>query len=280
METRFNDSISSILNDIESKGKELKNLISTSESNSNDGVRKLSNSLEVLRAMLNGLVESNNGELIALNKRLTDALDNNKKFATKTDLEPINESLEGTKNLLNQSKNDIIRVGSDIEKTRTDFFSRLSQLPHGGNANRNISIGGNSSVLSRYTDINLKAGSNVTITYVNNNTTKNVDVTIASSGGGSVGGTIRSVNNIATSQVAGSVAGTDYVYICSAGVQVTLPSAATNTNLYTIKNIAASSILVSRDGTDTIESDTSLTLATQYTAVDLISDGTNNWNIT
>src|SRR3990167_90551 len=280
LETRFNDSISSILNDIESKGKELKNLISTSESNSNDGVRKLSNSLEVLRAMLNGLVESNNCELIALNKRLTDALDNNKKFATKTDLEPINESLEGTKNLLNQSKNDIIRVGSDIEKTRTDFFSRLSQLPHGGNANRNISIGVNSSVLSRYTDINLKAGSNVTITYVNNNTTKNVDVTIASSGGGSVGGTIRSVNNIATSQVAGRVSGTDYVYICSAGVQVTLPSAATNTNLYTIKNIAASSILVSRDGTDTIESDTSLTLATQYTAVDLISDGTNNWNIT
>lgn len=61
----------------------------------------------------------------------------------------------------------------------------LSRLPRGGgNMNRNIAINGNSSVLSRYTDINLKAGSNVTITAVNNNTTKYVDITITSSGGG------------------------------------------------------------------------------------------------
>jgi len=78
--------------------------------------------------------------------------------------------------------------------------------------NRNIAIGGNTSVLSQYTDINIKAGSNVTLTYSNNQTTKYLDLTIASSGGGgSVGGTVRSINNISTSQTAGATAGTDYV---------------------------------------------------------------------
>jgi hypothetical protein len=65
-------------------------------------------------------------------------------------------------------------------------MSRISNHG-GGNANRNIAVNGNSSTLSRYTDINLKAGANTTITYANNDTTKQTDITFASSGGGGGG---------------------------------------------------------------------------------------------
>jgi hypothetical protein len=173
-------------------------------------------------------------------------------------------------------------IDREMNELRKDLLSRLNVGRGGGNANRNIAIGGNASVLSRYTDINIKAGSNVTLTYSNNDTTKYLDLTIASSGGGggSVTGIIRSVNSISTSQTAGATAGTDYVFVCSAGVALTLPTASGNSNLYTVKNTAASSVLVLPDGTDTIDTDTSIILATQYTAVDLISDGTNNWSIT
>lgn len=169
-----------------------------------------------------------------------------------------------------------------IAEFQRNFVSRLSTLQHGGgNMNRNIAIGGNQSVLSQFTDINFKAGNNVSLSYAVNQATGFVDVTIAATGGGgSVGGIIRSVNNINTSQTAGSVAGTDYVYIASAGIALTLPSASGIENLYTIKNTGTSSVLVAPDGADTIDTDANIILATQYTSVDLISDGTSNWNIT
>lgn len=146
----------------------------------------------------------------------------------------------------------------------------------GGNANRNIAVGGNGSVLSMFTDINLKAGSNVTLAYSNNANTKYLDLTISATGDG---GIVRSVNSISTSQTAGAIAGTDYVYVATVGVAVTLPTAVGNANLYTIKNVVASSVLVATTGGQTIDTSPNLVLATQFTAVELISDGAN-WNIT
>ncbi len=188
----------------------------------------------------------------------------------------------------NKSFNDsVLSVRSDssksvkeaIDKLRKEILTRLSNIG-GGNANRNIAIGGNTSVLSQFTDINLKAGSNVTITYSPNKTTKYTDITISSSGGGgSVGGTVRSINNVSTSQTMGDTAGTDYVYIASAGINLTLPTAALNTNLYTVKNTSTSSVLVSTTGGETIDTSSNAILSVQYTAIDLISDGTN-FNIT
>lgn len=170
-----------------------------------------------------------------------------------------------------------VKLKEVVDEIRPDI---LKLIPQGGNMNRNIAVGGNTSVLSRYTDINIKAGSNVTLTYANNNNTKYLDLTIASSGGGgSVIGTTRSINTIATSQTAGATSGTDYVYICSAGVQLTLPDAVANTNLYTVKNTSTSSVLVSTTAAETIDTSTNLILATQFTSVDLISDGAN-WEIT
>ena len=175
-------------------------------------------------------------------------------------------------------KIDVVR--SEGERTlalsKAELLSRLSNMPKGGNANRNIAIGGNTSVLSKYTDINLKAGTNVTITYTDNNTTKYKDVTIAATGGS---GTVRTIESTTVSSTIGAVSGTDYVVIAGAGVKLDLPTAVSNTNLYTIKNKAASSVLVVATGAETIDGDANIILATQYTAVDLISDNAN-WHIT
>ncbi len=168
-------------------------------------------------------------------------------------------------------------INQRIDDVHRDIITKMSNMGRGDHANRNIAIGGNTSVLSTYTDINLKAGSNVSITYVKNNVTKYTDVTIsASGGGGSVGGVIRSINTISTSQTAGSTPGTDYIYLCSAGINVTLPAASGNTNLYTVKNISNSSVLVS----GTIDDDaTGVTMPIKYTSIDLISNNTD-WDIT
>lgn len=171
-----------------------------------------------------------------------------------------------------------VKLEEVLEVVMPSVMSRLSRLPTGGGSmNRNISVGGNSSVLSRYTDINLKAGSNVTLTYANNDATHNVDITVAATGGG--GGTVRSINTISTSQTAGATAGTDYVYIASAGVALTLPDAVGNTNLYTVKNTSTSSVLVATTAAETIDGSANAILTVQYTSIDLISDG-SNWDIT
>lgn len=73
----------------------------------------------------------------------------------------------------------------EVETLRTDLITKINNIPrHGDHANRNIAVGGNTSVLSRYTDVNLIAGANVTLTALPNTTTKYTDVTITATGGG------------------------------------------------------------------------------------------------
>ena len=176
----------------------------------------------------------------------------------------LEEHSEGIKNTL-----------EEISKVRKEFIQKLSGLG-GGSMNRKITFNG-VDYLTKYTDINYKAGTNITFTISNNDTNKMVDVTVSASGTG--GGTVRNINVVSVSSVFGEAAATDYVAICNQGVQVTLPTAISNTNLYTVKNVSASSVLVATTGGQTIDSDSNLILRTQYTAVDLISDG-SNWNIT
>lgn len=155
-----------------------------------------------------------------------------------------------------------------------------SLIPRGGgNMNRNISIGGNSSVLSRYTDINWKAGANVTLTYANNDQTKNLDITIAATGG-SGSGIVRSVNSIAVDTLAGSTSTTDYVYLASGTVNLTLPTSVGNSNLYTVKNIGAGTVTITPQAGELIDGQSNLQLPIQFTSVDLISNNSGNWDIT
>jgi hypothetical protein len=165
-----------------------------------------------------------------------------------------------------------------IKETEQKLNNRISQIQTGGgNANRSILVGGNKDTLKYFTDINLKAGTNVTITTSVNQATKYTDITIAAAGGGS---STRSVNTISSDTSAGSSTGTDYVYICSAALTLTLPTAASNSNLYTVKNNTSGVVIINPSGSDTIDSDATLQLVTRYTSVDLVSDGVSNWNIT
>ncbi len=143
--------------------------------------------------------------------------------------------------------------------------------------NRLITVG-NVNPLTKYTDINLKAGTNVTITTATNNTTKRVDVTFSASGGG--GGSTRSIQSISASQVADSASGSDYVYLCSGTLTLTMPDATTgNTNLYTVKNVGVGIVTIDTTSAQTIDNDPTVVMPVRYTSVDLISD-TANWSIT
>lgn len=119
-----------------------------------------------------------------------------------------------------EDKDKAIKTTQDsIEKLRRDLFSRLSNLG-GGNANRQINV--NSSVMSnKYTDINFKNGSNVTITKADDEVNKRVNITIASTGGGA--GNSFSINEVPAGTIDDSnvtftlantpVAGTVAVYV-------------------------------------------------------------------
>lgn len=103
---------------------------------------------------------------------------------------------------LTEIKDELKKVATlekDLEKLRTDLISRMGQ---GGNANRQIKVGG-TDVLTRYTDINLVAGTNVTLTAATDDTNKRTNITIASSGGGAfteiaISGTINDSNTAFT----------------------------------------------------------------------------------
>lgn len=170
-------------------------------------------------------------------------------------------------------------IAEDVaDVLRPDILSRINR--GSGNLNRNIAVGGNQSVLSKYTDINFIPGSNVTITYASNNATRFTDITIAATGGGGGGGISRSINSVSTNTIAGSAASTDYVYLVSGTTTITMPDATLgNTNLYTIKNVGTGVVTINTTSSQTIDGNLTIQMATQYTSVDLESD-TANWNIT
>lgn len=162
-----------------------------------------------------------------------------------------------------------------LKKLRQELIARLNEKG-GGNMNRQVYIGG-ADPLTKYTDINWKAGSNVTLSYQNNDTTKKVDITVASSGGG---GSTRSINSIAINTNAGSASGTDYVYLCSGTLTITMPTTVGNTNLYTIKNIGAGIVTIATIGGETIDGSSTIVMPVQFTSVDLVSNNSGDWAIT
>ena len=119
--------------------------------------------------------------------------------------------------------------------------------------------------------VGLTSGTNITITQSGNT------FTISASGG--VGGGIsRSIFSISTNTTAGSSGNVDYIYICTAGLTLTMPTAVSNTNLYTIKNTTSSVVKILTTSSQTIDGATAYDLNKQYQAIGLLSDG-SNWSI-
>ena len=93
-------------------------------------------------------------------------------------------------------------------------------------------------------------------------------------------GISRSIFTITGSTTAGSNASRDYVYNgnTSGNITLTLPTAASNTNRYTIKNSNTGVLSIYTTSSQTIDCVTFYNLNKQYQAIDLLSDN-SNWFI-
>ena len=91
-------------------------------------------------------------------------------------------------------------------------------------------------------------------------------------------GITRTVINQSTTVTAGAAAAVDYIYACTTTFTLTLPTAIGNTNRYTIKNSGTGIITVDTTSSQTIDDGLTVVIATRYSSIDLVSNGTN-WTI-
>lgn len=94
-------------------------------------------------------------------------------------------------------------------------------------------------------------------------------------GGGS--GIVRSVNVISANTTAGATTTTDYVYLVSGTTTLTLPTAVSNTNLYTVTNTGSNTVSVATTGGQTINGSTTATLIPNV-SLDFVSTN-SNWRV-
>ena len=86
----------------------------------------------------------------------------------------------------------------------------------------------------------------------------------------------RVISSPTTNTSAGSAAGTDYVYLATNTITITLPTAVGNQNQYTIKNIGTGVISIATTSSQTIEGSASpITINVQYVSLTLVSNGAN-----
>lgn len=90
------------------------------------------------------------------------------------------------------------------------------------------------------------------------------------------GGISRSISNVSGTTNAGSSANTDYVYnAVSDSFTITLPTAVSNTNRYTMKQSSTGVLTIATTSSQTIDGSTTYSLSKQYQAVDILSNGSN-----
>jgi hypothetical protein len=92
------------------------------------------------------------------------------------------------------------------------------------------------------------------------------------------GGNSRVIVLITSSASVGALASTDYILLCSNTINVTLPTAVGNTNLYTIKNTGTGVVTIDTTSSQTIDGSLTAPISLQYQSLTLVSNGAN-WNI-
>ena len=88
------------------------------------------------------------------------------------------------------------------------------------------------------------------------------------------GGINRSIVITSGNVTAGAGAATDYVYLIAGAHTLTMPTAVSNTNRYTVKNNHSAAVTVNCTGAETIDGAASLSLGPEE-AIDLISNNVN-----
>jgi hypothetical protein len=92
------------------------------------------------------------------------------------------------------------------------------------------------------------------------------------------GGYGRNISSVSTPTTAGSAASTDYIYLVSGTTTITLPTAVSNTNRYTVTNTGSATITVATTSSQTIEGSSSAAMPISNMSLDFISNG-SNWII-
>jgi hypothetical protein len=85
----------------------------------------------------------------------------------------------------------------------------------------------------------------------------------------------RLVSTISGNTTAGATTYAEYVYLCSATLTLTLPTAVANNGAYTIKNTGTGTITVATTSSQTIDGGSTAVLNTQYESITVVSDNAN-----
>lgn len=88
-------------------------------------------------------------------------------------------------------------------------------------------------------------------------------------------GIARSITTISTATTAASAATTDYIYYVQGTTTLTLPTAVSNTNRYSVTNTGVSTVTVATTSAQTINGSASATLPIPSMSLDFVSDGAN-----
>lgn len=277
----FGENIEKLAEELEEKSEELANLSKNTGKEVSDKIPSLMNEINFLKNEIASLLGEKNRDVEDIRKaislsEISEGALANKIRELEDKIEEGDKELSETEDELEKEIEDLKKELSDsITKNRTELMSMIASKG-GGSMNRKITFGG-VDYLTRYTDINYKAGGTVSFTIANNDQTKMVDVTISATGG--TGGTVRVITSVSGDTTAGDNANTDYVYLVTGTTKITLPTAVGNTNLYTIKNVGTGVVTVDTTSSQTIDGELTIIMPVQYTSVDLISD-TANWNVT
>lgn len=147
----------------------------------------------------------------------------------------------------------------------------------GGSSNSFSTIqpdSGTSPVATSPTDTLTITSGDGSISITGNAATDTIDIRVVSGGTG----ISRSINIVSTPTSIAAATHTDYVYLVSGTTTVTMPTAVSNINRYTIKNIGSNTVTIAFTGGQTGDGSATLSLPVANTSLDLISDNTN-WRI-
>lgn len=88
-------------------------------------------------------------------------------------------------------------------------------------------------------------------------------------------GRTRQVILISTNTTLAAAANTDYIYVCTQPLTITLPTAVGNTNMYSVKRTGPGLVSATTTASQTIDGQPSFLIFRRFQSVDFISDGTN-----
>lgn len=88
----------------------------------------------------------------------------------------------------------------------------------------------------------------------------------------------RNIQSISSSQTLSYVLNVDQYAFVSGITTITLPSAIGNSNLYCVKNVGSGTVTINTILGQTIDGQSSISVAVKYTSITFLSDG-SNWNV-